>query len=699
MTILWKLHVREGRQWWEPIETDEVTTRRGVTELEEHLITRGVNDPDNVFEFDEPLFESPKESLKNSINFFNSIITEDGHWTGDYAGPMFLLPGFLIVYHLIGILLPKPFRDEMIKYLINTQNKVDGGWGLHIEDKSTIFGTVLNYVSLRILGLEADHVNCKKARKFILDNGGAVGIPQWGKFWLCVLNCFDYSGLDPIPPELFLLPSWLPFHPSKWWCHTRAVYIGMAYLYGVKAKAKETPLILELRKEIFVEKYENIKWTSIRSYVNPLDIYVESTWVWKILVFIIGIYEWIHSTWIRNYCQKVLYEHLKYEDVESNFICIGPVNKAMNMLACYLTEGNSEDFKKHEKACFDYFWLSKDGMKVSGEPGSQLWDVALGLQAYFDHPGFKDYLPTVNKALDFVDISQCRKAHPESEKFFRHKSKGGWPFTFRDQGWIVSDCTAEGLKTILLAKKKGVYSISDDRIRDAVDVILSLQNKTGGWATYEETRGSELLEYINPASVFKNIMIDYDHIECSSSCVQALVLFREQFKSTPAIDEAIKRGITFIKSIQTPDGGWYGNWAVCYTYGTWFAVKALMISGEDPKSPIIKKACEFLVKNQMKDGGWGESYLSCVKGEYISTKNSQVVNTAWALCTLMMADYQDKNVIDRGIKVLMRRQQKNGDWIQEAISGVFNGNCMISYANYKNIFPIWALSLYCAKYQ
>ena len=42
----------------------------------------------------------------------------------------------------------------------------------------------------------------------------------------------------------------------------------------------------------------------------------------------------------------------------------------------------------------------------------------------------------------------------------------------------------------------------------------------------------------------------------------------------------------------------------------------------------------------------------------------------------------------------MAAQLPSGDWPQQHISGVFNRNCMITYANYRNIFPIWALGLY-----
>jgi squalene cyclase len=41
----------------------------------------------------------------------------------------------------------------------------------------------------------------------------------------------------------------------------------------------------------------------------------------------------------------------------------------------------------------------------------------------------------------------------------------------------------------------------------AVNVVLSLQNADGGWATYEQKRGPEWLELLNPAQVFSDIMV------------------------------------------------------------------------------------------------------------------------------------------------------------------------------------------------
>ena len=69
----------------------------------------------------------------------------------------------------------------------------DGGWGLHIESPSCMFTTTLSYICLRILGEGpngGEYNACAKARKWILDHGGATYIPSWGKTWLCVCLLF-----------------------------------------------------------------------------------------------------------------------------------------------------------------------------------------------------------------------------------------------------------------------------------------------------------------------------------------------------------------------------------------------------------------------------------------------------------------------------------------------------------------------------
>lgn len=80
------------------------------------------------------------------------------------------------------------------------------------------------------------------------------------------------------------------------------------------------------------------------------------------------------------------------------------------------------------------------------------------------------------------------------------------------------------------------------------------------------------------------------------------------------------------------------------------------------------------------------------------SSGSLVVQTAWALIGLLEAEYPDVEPLRKGAQLIIDRQQKNGEWIQEAIEGVFNKSCMISYPNYKFTFTIKALGLFARKY-
>lgn len=100
-----------------------------------------------------------------------------------------------------------------------------------------------------------------------------------------------------------------------------------------------------------------------------------------------------------------------------------------------------------------------------------------------------------------------------------------------------------------------------------MNVILSLQNSDGGWATYENKRGPDWVEWFNPAEVFcklavhffsvhvpvphlylylpvavpvrtlayvvdgaaDGIMVDYSYVELTSSAMKGLAEFHKRY--------------------------------------------------------------------------------------------------------------------------------------------------------------------------
>lgn len=61
--------------------------------------------------------------------------------------------------------------------------------------------------------------------------------------------------------------------------------------------------------------------------------------------------------------------------------------------------------------------------------------------------------------------------------------QGGFPFSTADCGWIVSDCTAEALKSVLLVQEKCPFvttHVPPERLFDAVNVVRLLCTQ-GPW--------------------------------------------------------------------------------------------------------------------------------------------------------------------------------------------------------------------------
>lgn len=652
-----------------------------------------------------PQTENPQEaqlidSLIKGMHYFSQLQSDEGHWPGDYGGPLFLLPGLLIASYISDTPFPKPHQEMMQIYLFNHQHE-EGGWGMHIEGQPTMFGTVMQYVSLRLLGVDKNDARLRKASKWIKDNGGATGIPSWGKFYLSILNLYQWDGFNSLFPEMWLFPKWLPVHPSKYWCHSRMVYLPMAYCYAHRIQVPENDLILSLRKEIYNEDFSTINWAKQRNQVCAKDCYTIQSPVLKWMNLFTNGYEKIRPQWLRTKANDYLLKYINAEDAQTEYLDIGPVSKAINSICIWHADGKeSTQFKKHVARWYDYLWVAEDGMKMSGYNGSQLWDVAFTTRAMLESDLGLLFPETLQKSYHFIDDMQILTEHETHKEFFRHPMIGSWPFSTAEQGWPVADCTAEGLSATLALHKTALFKkdISDDRIKQAVDVILSFQNQDGGWPTYELSRAPKWLEKLNPSEVFADIMIDYSWTECSATCLLTLLEINELFPDyrTQEIHRAITQGLQFIVLKQRQDGSWYGGWAVCFTYASWFAIEAL-VHGKDfiaPKlrSECLQKACNFLLSKQMSDGGWGETYESCAKMVYTQAEKSQVVNTAWALLALQAAGYPKINVLQQGIDLLLERQLENGDWAQENISGVFNYNCMITYSSYRNIFPIWALN-------
>ncbi|GAA2511949.1 prenyltransferase/squalene oxidase repeat-containing protein [Streptomyces gobitricini] len=652
-----------------------------------------------------PPLPTPRTAHRRATDRLLAQQRPDGCWEGEMVWNTMILSQYVIVAHIVGRPTDPREREAMVQHYRTTVT-ADGGWGLHPESATSMYCTVLAHVALRLLGEDPDGELCRRAVSWMrAQPGGVPSVPGWGKFWLALVGLYDYRDVAPAPPEIFLLPRRAPVHPDRLYCHTRAIYQAMAYLYGCRYRAGLGPLGGELRAELFGEPDAPPRAGGSgpsghgalprgRRASGP-DVHVPPGRLLRAVYALARGYERRPARRVRDRALERCRLRVVHEQRVTAGLGISPVSALLNVLVLHHSRPGSGAADEALAALAYWRWEDHDGIRYAGAR-SHTWDTAFAVEALLaDGTATGATGRALDRATAFLRGAQVSREVPDPAVTGRSPALGGWCFSEGGHRWPVSDCTAEAVAALLHVRGRLPREawITPGRVGEAALFLLDRQNRDGGFGTYERRRGPRWLEALNPAEMFSDCVVEGSYVECTGSALVALASLPPGVPglSPAAVARARKRAVAFLLRGQDGDGSWPAAWGVNRIYGTWFAVRGLRAAGLPAAHPALRRAADWLRAVQRADGGWGEHHRGCTENRYVEHRVSQPVSTAWALLALMEVARQDDPAVEAGVRWLCARQEPDGTWVSSSVNGVFFGTAMLDYRLYVSYFPAWAL--------
>ncbi|MCC7155863.1 MAG: squalene--hopene cyclase [Bryobacterales bacterium] len=597
----------------------------------------------------------------------------EGFWWGDLTADSTLeADWFLLLLWLHppqdGVWNP-PNRAEVEKAIrsILARQLPDGGFNIHPRGPSEISASVKAYFALKLGGVPVDDARMASLRDRILALGGIQAANSYVKINLSLFGLFPKEYAPSVPPELTLFGNVL-YEMSSW---TRAIVVSLSLIHSgvpgrpVPAGFNVNELILPGVPLDFKRGTQLFSW-------RRFFLAVDRIFKWWEKHPIAGV----RSRAIEK-AKTWMLERLEHSD---GLAAIYPPMMYTIMALDVLGYGPETPERVEAQRQFDAL-LVDDGERFFFQPCfSPVWDTAIAAfaigEAGMAPPG------AMRATGDWLLKKEVRRKGDWSVKR-PNTEPSGWYFEFANEFYPDIDDTAMVLLGLEHAQATDRRA-QEECTRRAVNWLLAMQGKDGGWAAFDVDNDWEFLSHVPFAD--HNAMLDPSCADITGRVVEALVRCGVDRQSA-----AIQKGVRYLLKSQEPDGSWYGRWGVNYVYGTFLALRGLRAAGYSDREAAVLRAGEWLRSNQNADGGWGESCASYPENAFVAAPSTPS-QTAWAVLGLLAGGDAASESVRRGVEWLVENQREDGTWLEELATGTgFPRVFYLSYHLYRDMFPLLAL--------
>ncbi|SDK81234.1 squalene-hopene/tetraprenyl-beta-curcumene cyclase [Actinopolyspora mzabensis] len=618
-----------------------------------------------------------EEALRAGSDHLLGLQHEQGWWKGELQTNVTMDAEDLMLRQFLGI--RTSAETAAAARWIRSQQRADGTWAAFHDGPGELSTTVEAYIALKLAGDEVDEEHMVAARRWIRRCGGIERTRVFTRIWLAMFGQWPWDELPAMPPEIVMLPSWVPLNLADWGCWARQTIVPLTIVSALRPRRELGVDTAELRTGTrpvgrVRENAGNSRWEAV---FNGLDR-------------VLHVYQRHPFRLLRGQAMRRAAEWIvARQEADGSWGGIQPPwvysLLALNLLGYQLDHPvmragirGLEGFLVRQE--------SEHGSLRSMEAcQSPVWDTVLSIQALHD-AGVPDSDPAIRDAVEFVRSEEITVRGDWAVRRPELPGGGGWAFEFENDGYPDIDDTAE----VLLAFARTGY-VEQDRIAAAVDRgrrwLRGMQSRGGGWAAFDADNTRWLVNKL-PFCDF-GAVIDPPSADVTAHVVEALA----QLGDTN--DRVVRDGTRWLFEQQENDGSWYGRWGANHLYGTGAVVPALVKVGIPVQHCALTRAARWLEQRQNPDGGWGEDLRSYTDPAWIGKGDSTASQTAWALLALLALGRHETDPVRRGIAFLTDTQQADGSWAEPQFTGTgFPGDFYINYHLYRQIFPVTALGRY-----
>ncbi|MHB1486700.1 MAG: squalene--hopene cyclase [Acidimicrobiales bacterium] len=602
------------------------------------------------------------EALERAVAALGELQHRDGWWKGELETNVTMDAEDLLLRQFLGV--RTEHQTARTAHWIRSRQRDDGTWATFYGGPPDLSTTIEAYVALRLAGDEVDAPHMKRAAQFARESGGLEASRVFTRIWMALFGLWPWDRLPVMPPELMLLPPWVPLNIYDFGCWARQT---VAALTVISAHRPVRPIPVKIDE----------LWSG--SPPPPRQALTRWGRRFEQLDRLLHVYEHKPIGVLRKLALARTERWIvQRQESDGSWGGIQPP-WVYSLMALYL-QGYPLDHPVMRAGL-----EGLDGFTIDDEAGRRLeacqspvWDTALAVTALAD-AGTLAGDEGMRQAGSWLLGEEVTIKGDWSIRR-PHLSPGGWAFEFANDHYPDIDDTAEVVLALRHCDVDAAGAI--DR---AVAWIEGMQCRDGGWGAFDADNTRGLCEEL-PFCDFGEL-IDPPSADVTAHVVEMLAVLG---RTGPVME----RGIQWLLDAQEIDGSWFGRWGANHVYGTGAVLPALGAAGLGSDHPAITRAVRWLEAHQNADGGWGEDLRSYRDPSGRGQGTSTASQTAWALLGLLSAD-QSGTSADRGVDFLCRTQRGDGTWDEPWFTGTgFPGDFYINYHLYRLVFPVMALGRY-----